>query len=84
MSNGKLGKAPAQCLNRNFRMQPGCMPTGHSPWRVDQAMNGEALLDYLYSQLGLTLKLGDSVIYNYVQAYEVAEVQDIMDVRCGN
>ncbi len=33
-----------------------------APWRLSQAMNGEAFKEYLHSQLGLTLRPSDIVI----------------------
>jgi len=52
-----------------------------APWRVDQAMNGEAFKAYLRSQLGPTLKAGDIVICNNLPAHKVAEVQGIIEAQ---
>jgi transposase len=49
-----------------------------APWCVDQAMNGEAFKEYLRSQLGPTLKPGDSVICDNLPAHKVADVEAII------
>jgi hypothetical protein len=43
-------------------------------------MNGEALKEYLRSQLGPTLKSGDIVICDNLPAHKVAQVQRIVEV----
>jgi transposase len=52
-----------------------------APWCVDQAMNGEAFKEYLRSQLRPTLKAGDIVIFDNLQAHKVAEVQGIIKAQ---
>ncbi|MGZ8163284.1 MAG: IS630 family transposase [Methylobacter sp.] len=49
-----------------------------APWYGDRAMKGEAFKEYLGSQLGPTLKPGDSVICDNLPAHKVAEVEAII------
>jgi hypothetical protein len=44
-----------------------------APWRLDQAMTGEAFKAYLRPQQGPTLKPGDSIICDNLPAHKVAE-----------
>jgi transposase len=52
-----------------------------APGCLDQAMTGESFKEYLRSQLGPTLKPGDSVICDNLPAHKVAEVQAIIEAH---
>ncbi|MGJ0491023.1 transposase, partial [Methylobacter sp.] len=52
-----------------------------APGCLDQAMTGESFKEYLRSQLGSTLKPGDSVICDNLPAHKVAEVQAIIEAH---
>lgn len=50
-----------------------------APWVLDRAMNGDAFLVWLETQLAPTLSTGDVVIMDNLSSHKVAGVQEIIE-----